>query len=174
MKAVDMERLAVADALGKHLRGMTDPRGGAHGAPNLRTRADDELREMYGRAGVDRMRINMGGVQVASLSARMTKPVDEMRLVVDDMGAFVSWLASEDGRDVLEDVVRHHTREFCDAALEQGGQVPPGTRVQHVAIPAGWAGTTLRTDVGKVQAALGGDVSAIVPLLLGGGEGEWA
>lgn len=174
MRAVDMERLAVADALGKHLKDMTNPRGGAHGAPNLRTRADDELREMYERAGVDRMRISMGGTQVASLSARMSKPVDEMRLVVDDFRAFAAWLASEDGRDVLEHVVRHHADEFCDAALEQGGQVPPGTRVQHVVIPAVWAGTTLRTDAKKVQVALGADASAIVPLLLGGGDGEWA
>ena len=44
MELSDLQRLAVAEAMGKAIRGMTDPRGGAHGAPTLRTECDDALR----------------------------------------------------------------------------------------------------------------------------------
>ena len=47
MELTDIQRLAVAEAMGKAIRDVTNPRGGAHGAPTLRTECDDALLERH-------------------------------------------------------------------------------------------------------------------------------
>ena len=73
MELNDLQRLAVAEAMGKAIKDVTNPRGGAHGTPTLRTECDDALRQMYEAEGVDRKRIVINGTEVGTLSARLSR-----------------------------------------------------------------------------------------------------
>ena len=83
MELNDLQRLAVAEAMGKAIKEMTNPRGGEHGAPTLRTEADDALRADFEASGTDRRRISINGQEVGTLSARLSKPESGTRVVVD-------------------------------------------------------------------------------------------
>ena len=168
----DIQRLAVAEAMGKAIKDMTNPRGGAHGAPTLRTECDDALREMYEAEGVDRKRIVINGQEVGTLSARLSKPESGTRVSMSDTGEFVRWLRESDGgRDALGRLLADpKTRQAIVAAATADGELPDGCRVESYERPASWLGTTLRVDPKKVGAALGAELPSAVVGLLGGGE----
>lgn len=168
----DIQRLAVAEAMGKAIKDMTNPRGGAHGAPTLRTEADDALRADFEASGTDRRRIVINGVEVGTLSARLSKPESGTRVVMDKDFDFVDWLRHSDGGfDALLLLVRDpKTRDAIIAAATADGELPDGCRVEAYERPATWLGTALRVDVKKVGAALGAELPSAVVGLLGGGE----
>ena len=168
----DIQRLAVAEAMGKAIKDMTNPRGGAHGAPTLRTECDDALRQMFETEGVDRKRIVINGTEVGTLSARLSKPESGTRVVMDKDYDLVDWLRHSDGGfDALLRLVRDG--KTCDAiiaAATADGELPDGCRVEGYERPAAWLGTSLRVDVKKVGAALGGELPSAVMGLLGDGQ----
>ena len=168
----DIQRLAVAEAMGKAIKDVTNPRGGAHGAPTLRTECDDALRRMYEEEGVDRKRIVINGTEVGTLSARLSKPESGTRVVVDDESTFVRWLmAGDGGEDAIWRLIHDYkTRDAVIAAATADGELPDGCRVESYEKPAQWLGTTLRVSVPKVGAALGGELPSAVMGLLGGDE----
>ncbi len=172
MELSDIQRLAVVEAMGKAIKDMTNPRGGAHGAPTLRTKCDDELRAMYDFDGVDRKRIVINGTEVGTLSARLSKPESGTRVVMDKDFDFVDWLRHSDGGfDTLLHLVRDpKTRDAIIAAATADGELPDGCRVEDYERPSAWLGTTLRVSVPKVGQALGGELPSAVMGLLGGGE----
>ena len=172
MELTDIQRLAVAEAMGKAIKDMTNPRGGAHGAPTLRTECDDALRQMYETEGVDRKRIVINGQEVGTLSARLSKPESGTRVAMSDTRLFVRWLRESDGGyDALMRLVCDgKTRDAVIAAATADGELPDGCKVQDYDRPAQWLGTTLRVSVPKVGAALGGELPSAVMRLLGGGE----
>lgn len=172
MELTDIQRLAVAEAMGKAIKEMTNPRGGAHGAPTLRTECDDALREMYEAEGVDRRRIVINGQEVGTLSARLSKPESGTRVVMSNRAAMLHWLrSSDDGRDALERLLADgRTRDAVVAAATADGILPDGCRVEAYERPAAWLGTALRVDVKKVGAALGAELPSAVVGLLGGGD----
>ena len=145
MELNDLQRLAVAEAMGKAIKGMTNPRGGAHGAPTMRTECDD---------------------------ARLSKPESGTRVAMSDTGAFVRWLRESDGGyDALWRLVTaSKTHQAVIDAATADGELPDGCRVEDYDKPAAWLGTTLRVSVPKVGAALGGELPSAVMGLLGGGE----
>ena len=168
----DIQRLAVAEAMGKAIKDMTNPRGGAHGAPTLRTECDDVLRQMYETEGVDRKRIVINGQEVGTLSARLSKPESGTRVSMSDTGEFVRWLRESDGGfDALWRLVTSSkTNQAVIDAATADGELPDGCRVESYDKPQAWLGTTLRVSVPKVGAALGGELPSAVMALLGGGE----
>ena len=168
----DLQRLAVAEAMGKAIKDVTNPRGGAHGAPTLRTECDDALRQMYETEGVDRKRIVINGVEVGTLSARFSKPESGTRVVMDKDYDLVDWLRHSDGGfDALLRLVHDgKTRDAIIAAATADGELPDGCRVESYDKPAAWLGTTLRVSVPKVGAALGAELPSAVIGLLGGGD----
>ena len=172
MELTDIQRLAVAEAMGKAIRDVTNPRGGAHGAPTLRTECDDALRADFEASGTDRRRISINGQEVGTLSARLSKPESGTRVVVDKDFDFVDWLRHSDGGfDTLLRLVRDpKTRDAIIAAATADGELPDGCRVEDYERPAAWLGTALRVDVKKVGAALGAELPSAVVGLLGGGE----
>ena len=174
MELSDLQRLAVAEAMGKAIRGMTDPRGGAHGAPTLRTECDDALRADFEASGTDRRRIVLNGQEVGTLSARLSKPESGTRVVMDDERAFVRWLmAGDGGEDAIWRLIHDHkTRDAVIAAATADGELPDGCHVESYDRPAAWLGTTLRVSVPKVGAALGGELPSAVMGLLGGADGQ--
>ena len=172
MELNDLQRLAVAEAMGKAIKDVTNPRGGAHGAPTLRTECDDALRQMYETEGVDRKRIVINGVEVGTLSARFSKPESGTRVVMDRDLDLVDWLRHSDGGfDALLRLVRDgKTRDAIISAATADGELPDGCRVESYDKPSAWLGTALRVSVPKVGAALGGELPSAVMGLLGGGE----
>ena len=168
----DIQRLAVAEAMGKAIKDVTNPRGGAHGAPTLRTECDDALRQMYEAEGVDRKRIVINGQEVGTLSARVSKPKSGTRVVMDNDSDFVDWLRHSDGGfDALLRLVHDgKTRDAIISAATADGELPDGCRVESYDKPAAWLGTALRVDTKKVGAALGAELPSAVAGLLGGGE----
>ena len=174
MELSDLQRLAVADAIGKAIKDVTNPRGGAHGAPTLRTEADDALRADFEASGTDRRRIVINGQEVGTLSARISKPESGTRVVVDDEKSFVIWLKESDGgEDAIWRLIHDpKTRDAIIAAATADGELPDGCRVEQYDKPAQWLGTTLRVSVPKVGAALGGELPSAVMGLLGGADGQ--
>ncbi|MDM8270581.1 hypothetical protein [Thermophilibacter provencensis] len=172
MELTDIQRLAVAEAMGKAIKDMTNPRGGAHGAPTLRTECDDALRQMYEAEGVDRKRIVINGTEVGTLSARLSKPESGTRVSMSDTGEFVRWLRESDGGfDALWRLVTSSkTNQAVIDAATADGELPDGCRVEDYERPATWLGTTLRISVPKVGAALGAELPSAVMGLLGGGQ----
>lgn len=164
----DIQRLAVAEAMGKAIKDMTNPRGGAHGAPTLRTECDDALRRMYEEEGVDRKRIVINGQEVGTLSARLSKPESGTRVAMTDTGLFVRWLRESDGGydAIWRLVTASKTHQAVLDAATADGELPDGCRVESYEKPASWLGTALRVDVRKVGAALGAELpSAVIGLL---------
>ena len=172
MELNDLQRLAVAEAMGKAIKDVTNPRGGAHGAPTLRTECDDALRQMYEEEGVDRKRIVINGQEVGTLSARLSKPESGTRVSMSDTGEFVRWLRESDGGfDALWRLVTSSkTNQAVIDAATADGELPDGCRVESYDRPSTWLGTALRVDVRKVGAALGAELPSAVVGLLGGGE----
>ena len=172
MELSDIQRLAVAEAMGKAIKDVTNPRGGAHGAPTLRTECDDALRRMYETEGVDRKRIVINGQEVGTLSARLSKPESGTRVVVDDEKAFVRWLmAGDGGEDAIWRLIHDHkTRDAVIAAATADGELPDGCRVEGYERPAAWLGTVLRVDKQSVAQAIGDSLPSAVYGLLSGGD----
>ena len=172
MELNDLQMLAVAEAMGKAIKDVTNPRGGAHGAPTLRTECDDALRQMYEAEGVDRRRIVINGQGVGTLSARLSKPESGTRVVMQDGAALLYWLRNSDGgRDALGRLLADpKTRDAIIAAATSDGELPDGCRVEDYDKPSAWLGTTLRVSVPKVGAALGAELPSAVVGLLGGGD----
>lgn len=168
----DIQRLAVAEAMGKAIKDMTNPRGGAHGAPTLRTECDDALRADFEASGTDRRRISINGQEVGTLSARLSKPESGTRVVVGDERAFVRWImAGDGGEDAIWRLIHDpKTREAVIAAATADGELPDGCRVESYERPAQWLGTTLRVSVPKVGTALGAELPSAVVGLLGGSD----
>lgn len=172
MELSDLQRLAVAEAMGKAIKDMTNPRGGAHGAPTLRTEADDALRADFEASGTDRRRIVINGQEVGTLSARLSKPESGTRIAMTDTGLFVRWLRESDGGyDALWRLVTaSKTHQAVLDAATADGELPDGCAVEDYEKPSAWLGTTLRVDVKKVGSALGAELPSAVVGLLGGGE----
>ena len=165
-----LAQLALAESVVKACKAATDPRGGAHGAPNLRTEADDALREAYELEGVDRKRIVIGGVEVGTLSARVSKPAEVVEPEIENDIALVDWLRETDGgRDALVRLVTgYRTRQAVLDAATADGELPGGCRMVERREPARWLGTALRVKPEKVAAALAGELPQAVAGLLGG------
>ena len=172
MELNDLQRLAVAEAMGKAIKDVTNPRGGAHGAPTLRTECDDALRADFEASGTDRRRIVINGTEVGTLSARLSKPESGTRVVMGRDSDLVDWLRHSDGGfDTLLHLVRDpKTRDAIISAATADGELPDGCRVESYDKPAAWLGTTLRVDPKKVGVALGAELPSAVVGLLGGGE----
>lgn len=162
-----LAKLALAEAIIKAAREMTNPRGGAHGAPNLRTECDDRLRQMYEESGTDRQRVIVNGEQVGTLSARVSKPVQVNHLDVLDFDALRAWLKGEDGEEYLDQIIAKAVPEVMELCMADG-VVPDGCAMVGHTEPSHWLGTTLRIDKEKVANALGTQLPQAVAGFLAG------
>lgn len=172
MELTDIQRLAVAEAMGKAIKDMTNPRGGAHGAPTLRTECDDALRADFEESGTDRRRIVINGQEVGTLSARLSKPESGTRVAMTDTGLFVRWLRESDGGydAIWRLVTASKTHQAVLDAATADGELPDGCHIEDYDKPSAWLGTTLRVSVPKVGVALGAELPSAVVGLLGGGD----
>ena len=162
-----LAKLALAEAIIKAAREMTNPRGGAHGAPNLRTECDDRLRRMYEESGTDRQRVLVNGEQVGTLSARVSKPAQVNQLDVLDFDALRAWLKGEDGEEYLDQIIAKAVPEVMELCMADGVGPDGWAMVGHTE-PSHWLGTTLRIDKEKVANALGSQLPQAVAGFLAG------
>lgn len=174
MELSGLQRLVVAEAMTKVIKGMTNPRGGSHGEPTLRTEADDALQADFEANGTDRRRIAINGQEVGILTANISKPESGTRVVIDDEDMLIDWLRCEDGGyDAVARLVRSpKTRQAVIEAATADGELPDGCMVESYDKPAQWLGTTLRVSVPKVGQALGGELPSAVTGLLAGGSDD--
>lgn len=162
-----LAKLALAEAIIKAAREMTNPRGGAHGAPNLRTECDDRLRQMYEENGTDRQRVTVNGEQVGTLSARVSKPAQVNQLDVLDFDALRAWLKGEDGGEYLDQIIAKAVPDLMELCMANG-VVPDGCAMVGHMEPSHWMGTVLRVDKAKVAQALGPQLNQAVAGFLAG------
>lgn len=160
MGAVDLERLALAQALYKKVGEYVSTKGSS-----LRSAADANLMEMFEDDGIDRQRIRINGVEVGTLGISFTKEHTERKMVVDDEGELVEY--------ALDDVAGL-TAFLCDNAQAladwymQEGTVPDGCHVHLRGVPKEPKGTVLRVDPDKVAKAYGMNLPDAVYGLLEG------
>lgn len=164
MKLNDIQRLAVAAALEKQVKKMTDTRS----VDSLRTRADDDLRAMFDETGVDRVRIRIGEYDVATLTLSFTKPVQGEEMRVDSAARLADWVRDTDeGRDALMMAIGDvRVQDALVAAATEYGFLPDGCRMVQVDEPARIKGTVLRVKPEKVAKALAGELPQAVAGLL--------
>lgn len=164
MELNDMQRLAVAAALEKQVKKVTDARA----VDSLRAKADDGLRAMYETTGCDRVRIQIGGEEVGSLSLSFTKPKSGVEMRVDDEKKLAEWLHSTDeGLDVLSLIALDRSVQGAIVkAASDYGFLPDGCRMAEVDEPARINGTKLFVKPEKVARALAGELPQAVAGLL--------
>lgn len=164
MELNDMQRLAVAAALEKQVKKVTDARA----VDSLRAKADDGLRAMYETTGCDRVRIQIGGEEVGTMSLSFSKPKRCVEMRVDDSRLLYDWAVSTDeGHDAL-------MLAMCDVKVQDAimkaatdyGFLPDGCRMAEVDEPARIKGTVLRVQPEKVARSLAGGLPQVVAGLL--------
>lgn len=172
MELTDIQLLAVAEAMGKAVKDVTNPRRGAYGEPTLRTECDDALRADFEASGTDRRRIVINGQVVGTLSARISKPESGTRVVTCDDFDLVNWLRNTDGGfDALLRLVRNpKTHDAIIDSATEDGELPDGCRVVDYERPAQWLGTVLRVDKQSIAQALGDSLPSAVYGLFSGGD----
>lgn len=164
MELNDIQRLAVAAALEKQVKKMTDTRA----VDSLRTRADDDLRAMFEETGVDRVRIIINGKEVGTLSLSFTKPKSGVEMRVESASKLAEWVCSTDeGRDALMMAIGDvRVQDALVKAAKEYGFLPDGCRMVEVDEPAHIKGTALRVKPEKVADALAGELPQSVAGLL--------
>lgn len=171
MKLTEMQELAlwkaIADAANERI--TTRPKGGA----NLRTEIDDSMVALYESTGADRVKLELHGQEVGTLSLAFTKPKQGVEMRVTDTKKLVEWLRTTDeGADVLATIICGiRLQEAILAAATDYGFLPDGCAMVEVNEPKHYKGTMLKVDGLKVARAMAGELPSAVAGLLGG-EGE--
>lgn len=163
----ELSRLALMQAVYSALGSELSTRGGKNGAPNVRTRANEYLTELYLTTGADRVSLEVNGAKVGTFSLSFTKPKDEVEPYVDDHRKFVEWLRTTDGGlDALTRLVNGEPQLVLKAATYDG-ELPDGCSTRRVVEPPRIKSQTLRVDAEKVANALGGQLQGAVLEVLG-------
>lgn len=168
MKLTEMQELAlwkaIADAANERV--TTRPKGGS----NLRTEIDDSMIALYESTGADRVKLNLNGQEVGTLSLTFTKPKQGVEMRVTDTKRLVRWLRETDeGGDVLMTVICGiKLQEAIVTAAMDYGFLPDGCAMVEVDEPKHYKGTMLKVDGLKVARAMAGDLPSAVAGLLGG------
>lgn len=162
-----LTRLAIAQAVYKAMGDQLATNGGERGN-NIRTKADDMLRASFDTLGTDRIALEVNGERVGTLSARITKPTNEVGYTLANLNELVEWLRGGEGFAVLTEVVKKQWEAIAKASVDMDGEVPPGIDASAYSVPARWGGTTLRVDVAKVRDALGAGLPAAVAGVIAG------
>lgn len=172
MKLTEMQELAlwkaIADAANERI--TTRPKGGA----NLRTEIDDSMIALYESTGADRVKLELHGQEVGTLSLTFTKPKQGVEMRVTDTKKLVEWLrATDEGADVLSTIICGiKLQEAIVAAAADYGFLPDGCAMAEVNEPKHYKGTMLKVDGLKVARAMAGELPSAVAGLLGMGEVE--
>lgn len=168
MKLTEMQELAmwkaIADAANERI--TTRPKGGA----NLRTEIDDSMVALYESTGADRVKLELNGQEVGTLSLTFTKPKQGVEMRVTDTKKLVEWLRETDeGGDVLMTIICGiKLQEAIVNAATDYGFLPDGCAMVEVDEPKHYKGTMLKVDGLKVARAMAGELPSAVAGLLGG------
>ena len=135
-----MQRAVVVQALYKELGRLASTKEGP------RADLDADLRAAYDRDGTTQRTVMWDGVPVAKHTVRMSKPVHEVEPVVEDPDRLVAWLRTEDGADVLRELV-YVQRDDVMRAVKSVGVLPDGCRMVVHDEPAHPVSYPLNVDV---------------------------
>lgn len=152
-----IEQLAVAQAVYK----LAAEQVKTNEPGNLRDEVDGHFREAFESTGAKSFDVRIGGEKVGTYSVRTTRPETKVRLKVTDRRALMAWCEANDALSVEPDMRR------VESIFAETGEVPDGCETEATATPGGeYAGSSLRIDPGRVNAALGG--ADVLPMLMGG------
>lgn len=172
MQLTEMQELAlwkaIADAANERV--TTRPKGGS----NLRTEIDESMIALYETTGADRVKLDLNGQDVGTLSLTFTKPKQGVEMRMLDTRKVVEWLRSTDeGLDVLSTIICGAScqKAVIDAATDYGF-LPDGCAMVEVDEPKHYKGTQLKVDGLKVARAMAGELPSALAGLLGIGEVE--
>lgn len=167
MAATELTRIqkaAVAEAMAKSLKKLTSTNGGG-----LRSEADRELLEAYRENGVDRQRVSINGVEVATLSIAFSKEYEEHVLSLDDIDAFETWLLTKDeGHDTLHSVILNQGATPLLDTARAYGFLPDGCHVDVIQHEKQPKGTRFLVKPEKVAEALKDGLPGVVSGLIAG------
>ena len=167
----DLARLAVAQAVYKALGEQLSSRGGRHGADNMRTRVDDEVRSLWEENGAYQLGLEVNDQKVGTITARISDPTPQVEFDVNDPEAMAQWLGGPDGLPHLVSLCRDMGPSICGRVAADTGELPDGCASRTVTPPRRFLGTTLRVDPAKVGRALGdGLPQAIAGILTDGAD----
>lgn len=167
MQLTEMQELAlwkaIADAANERI--TTRPKGGS----NLRTEIDNSMIALYESTGADRVKLNLNGQDVGTMSMTFTKPKQGVEMRVTDTDKLVKWLRTTDeGADVLAIIICGiKLQEAIIAAATDYGFLPDGCARVKVCEPKHYNGTMLKVDGLKVASAMAGELPSAVAGLLG-------
>lgn len=163
-------KLALATAMLNALSDKVSTKGGKRGADNFRTTCDDMLRDEWERDGTDRKVLRIKGKKVGTITARTSKPIDEMVPVIRDADAFVAWLRTSDGGlDALRRALSTKPADMLAWATADG-ELPDGCSIEKRELPERFLGTTVRVDKRLVMRALQDELPGEAMRMLGDGE----
>lgn len=159
---------AIADAANERI--TTRPKGGS----NLRTEIDDSMVALYESTGADRVKLNLNGQDVGTMSMTFTKPKQGVEMRVTDTEKLVKWLRTTDeGADVLAIIICGiKLQEAIIAAATDYGFRPDGCATVEVCEPKHYKGTMIKVDGLKVASAMAGELPSAIAGLLEMGEVE--
>ncbi len=172
MQLTEMQELAlwkaIADAANERI--TTRPKGGS----NLRTEIDDSMVALYESTGADRVKLNLNGQDVGTMSMTFTKPKQGVEMRVTDTEKLVKWLRTTDeGADVLSTIICGiKLQEAIITAATDYGFLPDGCAMVEVCEPKHYKGTMLKVDGMKVARAMAGELPSAIAGLLEMGEVE--
>lgn len=172
MQLTEMQELAlwkaIADAANERI--TTRPKGGS----NLRTEIDDSMVALYESTGADRVKLNLNGQDVGTMSMTFTKPKQGVEMRVTDTEKLVKWLRTTDeGADVLAIIICGiKLQEAIIAAATDYGFRPDGCATVEVCEPKHYKGTMIKVDGLKVASAMAGELPSAIAGLLEMGEVE--
>lgn len=159
-----IEQVSFLTALQKKVKEYLD----AHSEDSPRSELDSMVRDMYQAMGVSKLDLKVRGQKVGTVSARLSKPVHEIKPMIENGTEFLDWLLTSDGgKDTLSRLIAQKPDLLLELATADG-ELPDGCRMVERNVPESWLGTTLRVDADKVVKAYGGELSGAVVGLLGG------
>lgn len=161
-----IEQVSFLTALQKKVKEYLD----AHSEDSPRSELDSMVRDMYQGMGVSKLDLKVRGQKVGTVSAQLSKPVHEIKPMIENGTEFLDWLLTSDGgKDTLSRLIAQKPDLLLELAVADG-ELPDGCRMVERDVPESWLGTTLRVDADKVAKAYGGELSGAVVGLLGDGK----
>lgn len=164
MNKADMEQFAIAQALYKRLEQIV----GTHTRKaNLRTDANDYLRETFEQTGADRVPLVIKGQNVGSISLTFTTPQNGVVPEIQDNEKFIEWLRTSDGgKDALRRMVYGEPAKVLEAAIADG-ELPDGCAQVERYTPQFIRGQRVTMDLKKVADACKDGLPAAAYSMLG-------
>ena len=113
-----IEQVSFLTALQKKVKEYLD----AHSEDSPRSELDSMVRDMYQGMGVSKLDLKVRGQKVGTVSARLSKPVHEIKPMIENGTEFLDWLLTSDGgKDTLSRLIAQSLLQPTENSLTAAG-----------------------------------------------------